>query len=721
MKFTKTSQKSKLTMIFIGSFLFLVCFLGLNSQEIQRQRHFIGAKRNKIQPIISKLHLPFIVNQGQINEKVTFYANVFGGTVFLTKDFKIIYTFSKVEGQGNENEKEVKKTCTIIEELLGEIIKEAKGEEKSITKVSIFKGKNSSDWLSHIPTYNIIDLGEVYEGIDLMLKIKGNNLEKIFLVKPKVNPANIKIKVSGIHHLKVSKTGELLLFSNAGVITLTKPVAYQEEEDGTKKYIDAAYILNGNTYGFNLEGYDRTRPLIIDPLLSYKSLGGNSSETGWSVAVDKNGNVYISGTTNSSNFPTTSNVFKTTPGGRKDIFVTKLDNNLNTIFASALIGGFADEETYSMVLDDKGNVYLSGFTASDNFPTTEDAYANSHNGGKDIFVMKLDENLKTIAASTRIGGSENDECYSIKLDENGNIYIGGGTRSANFPTTNGAYDNSYNGEGDVFISKLDSDLKSLSASTYIGGIKPDGLEITGIISIDGKGNIFVTGNTSSPDFPTTPNAYCRSFKGRFNAFLSRLDKNLSTLSASTYLGGNGMDWGYGIDIDKHGMVYLIGHTSSPDLPVTPGAYDRTFNGDGDVFISKFDNLLTKLFALTYLGGSDNEFGKSITLDKNGNIYAAGFTKSPNFPFSPGAYDETFNGNKDVFISRFDKNLKRLSYSTFFGGSHDDYSPSFTPDEKGNIYVTGYTKSSKFSTKAPAKKNMDAFIAKFDRQLFSQKD
>ncbi|OOP56041.1 MAG: hypothetical protein AYP45_11405 [Candidatus Brocadia carolinensis] len=271
--------------------------------------------------------------------------------------------------------------------------------------------------------------------------------------------------------------------------------------------------------------------------------------------------------------------------------------------ASTYLGGTHTETGYSITLDRSGNVYVAGLTYSSDFPTTSGAYDtswNSWNSDSDVFISKLDGGLTSLLASTYLGGSSSDVGLSLALDTSGNVYVAGFTGSTDFPTTSGAYDTSWNGVDDVFVSKLDGGLTNLLASTYLGGSSSDG----GFsLALDTSGNIYVTGLAVSPDFPTTGGAYDTSFNGGYDAFVSKLNNGLTSLLASTFLGGSGRNHGASITLDTSGNVYVAGFTGSTDFPTTSGAYDTSWNGVDDVFISKLDGGLTSLLASTYLGGS----------------------------------------------------------------------------------------------------------------------
>ncbi len=278
----------------------------------------------------------------------------------------------------------------------------------------------------------------------------------------------------------------------------------------------------------------------------------------------------------------------------------------------------------------------------------------------------------------------------------------------------------FNGGSDVFVSKLDSGLTSLLASTYLGGSNGD-YSIS--IALDPSGNVYVTGYTYSTAFPTTSGAYDTSFHGWNDVFVSKLNSGLTSLLASTFLGGFSDDWGYSLALDTSGNVYVTGYTGSTNFPTTSGAYDTSFNGGSeDVFVSKLDSGLTSLLASTYLGGSSNDSGFSLTLDTSGNVYVVGWT-SGNFPTTSGAYDTSFNGKYDVFVSKLNSGLTGLLTSTYLGGFGADQGYTLTLDTSGNVYIAGYTYSYlDFPTTSGAYDTSfnggyyDVFVSKLDANL-----
>jgi hypothetical protein len=302
--------------------------------------------------------------------------------------------------------------------------------------------------------------------------------------------------------------------------------------------------------------------------------------------------------------------------------------------------------------------------------------------------------------SAFLGGSQQDFGYGISIDSSGNAYVTGWTSSNPFPTTSGAYDRSYGGNFDAFVTKINSSGTKLLFSTYLGGTDKDyGL---GVAVDDKTRNVFITGVTSSKDFPVTAYAYDKTYNGgEFDAFVVCLNSTGASLGYSTYLGGESKEYETSIFLDADRNAYVAGWTESPNFPTTYGAYDRSYNGFADVFVTKINSSGKNLFYSTYVGGTSDDFPWDLAIDRYGNAHVTGFTFSNNFPTTASAWDRTYNGYEDAFVFKLGSTGATLKFSTYLGGSGEDYGSGVAIDDSGNVYVTGSTSSIDFPTTSKA--------------------
>jgi hypothetical protein len=342
------------------------------------------------------------------------------------------------------------------------------------------------------------------------------------------------------------------------------------------------------TVGFHIGAYDRAQPLIIDPVLSYSTyLGGGGMDAATSIAVDGGGSAYVAGWTTSTDLPTVNPV-RAQNGGGVDAFVAKLGPGGNTLIYCTYLGGRGDDRAFGIAVDAGGNAYVTGWTASSAFPTVAPVQSTL-GGGKDAFVAKLNPAGNTLIYSTYLGGAANDSGNAIAVDAAGNAYVAGGSYSFNFPTL-GPYQTSNRGQQNAFIAKLNA-FGSLVYSTYLGG---NGSDSAAGIAIDGTGDAFVTGGTTSTNFPTASPVQAAS-GGNQDAFIAKLNPSGNALLYSTYLGGSGgaagsVEAGAAIAVDATGAAYVAGSTSSANFPVTTGALQATYlGGVSDGFVTKAES------------------------------------------------------------------------------------------------------------------------------------
>jgi len=671
---------------------------------------------------LAKVQLPFIENSGQVHEDVKFYANTFAGTVFVS-DEGLTYTFINAASEADGSAE----GTAVEEQFLTDKSIDPTGLEKSSAVVNYFIGNEEEKWYSNIPTYDTISLGKLWSFIDVELNAYGNNVEKIFNVHPGGNVGDIRLMLEGIRSLSINENGELLLETELGTVEMTKPMAYQEI-GGNQKDVDISYILyadkdSSNTYGFEVLGdYNQRYTLFIDPLLASTFIGGSEADDlARSVVLDDSGNVFMTGLSSSPSYPVSTGTFDVSYNGRGDVIISKFTNDLTLLLASTFIGGGGNNEARAIAIDVTGDVFVTGFTRGIGFPTTTGAFDETRNGMNDVFVSKFTNDLTSLLASTLIGGAGSDVARAIAIDDSSNVFIAGEARAGDFPTTTGAFDESFNGgEEDLFVSKLSNDLTSLLASTFIGGIEDD---YANAIGIDNSGNVFIAGYAED-DYPTTAGAFDETHNGYSDVTISKLDNDLTSLLASTYIGGSHIDVARGIAVEDSGNVFFSGFTNSNNYPTTSASFDEDHNGNYDVFVSKLNNDLTSLLASTFIGGSEFDWALANALDNSGNIFITG-GGGTGYPTTASAFDETHNGSMDVIISKLNGDLSSLLASTFIGGSDLEETFAIAIDDS-NVFVAGFTFSPSYPTTAGAfdethNGSRDVIISKLTNDLLEMKD
>lgn len=484
------------------------------------------------------------------------------------------------------------------------------------------------------------------------------------------------MSVKGADKIALNAQGDLVLHTPVGDVVQHKPVIYQEI-NGQKKPIEGGYTLpplrsregrdKGTPVAFQIASYDESKPLVIDPVLVYSTyLGGSGVDAASGIAVDRAGNAYVTGYTGSVDFPVTSQAF---------------------------------DATYNGLQGDSFNCY---------------DYC-------DAFVVKLNPAGTALVYSTYLGGRRSDSASDIAVDARGRAYVTGFTKSANFPTTAGAYDRTLGANGDAFVVKLNAAGSGLLYATYVGGSGTEdlpGLDRAFGIAIDSAGYAYITGETEAIDFPTTPGAFDTTHNGDFfdynrDAFVTKLNPSGTALVYSTYLGGHHLDAGLDVALDGAGNAYVAGYTFSQDFPATPGAYDTGLNGDTDVFVTKLNAQGTTLIYSTYLGGNGGDpgdVGYDIAVVA-GQAYVTG-AATWGFPTTPGAYDRNCCG---AFVTKFNAAGTALVYSTHLGGSV--LGRGIAVDSAGRAHVTGSTFGNFPTTPGAfdttANGGQDAFVAKLN--------
>jgi hypothetical protein len=674
----------------------------------------------------AKIPIAFEENAGQVDQRVRYFArgNRFG--IYLTRE-EVVLALHEDRERG---------LALALRFVGADPRRTVEGDDRAPGEVNYFLGNDPAAWKTHLPRYRQIVYRNLWPGIDLRLREESGTLKYEFHVRPSARPSDIRLAYAGATGLSLDRSGALLVQTEDGVLHDAAPVAWQES-GGARVPVQSHYALHGKRGRFTFavgENYDPKRELVIDPGIQFTTfLGGSADDDGAGIAVDGSGNSYIAGTTQSSDFPTTTGAFQRVGaqgGGVADVFVTKLNAAGTALVYSTFVGGSDFEFGRAVAIDASGNAYVTGQTKSNNFPVSANAFqrgpqipancpgcANDHTDG---FVFKLNATGSALTYSTYLGGaSDIDDPRGIAVDASGNAYVMGDTNSIDFPVTAGAFQTTAHGNGDMFLTKLNPTGSGLVFSTYIGGSNVDNGER---VVIDGAGNSYLLGFSSSLDFPITAGAFQTTNRGAFDLTVTKVNSSGTNLVYSTYLGGSGSEGAGGLAVDAAGEAFVSGGTSSLDYPTTPGALSTPPDGD-DVVVTKLNAQGSGLVYSAVFGGTGGEGANAIAIDSAGDAWITGLTTSTDYPTTANAFDNTNNGGADVIISELNPAGSALLYSTLLGGAQTDVGEDIALDGTGHVYVTGHTLSMDFPATAGAfdtvwKGNLsifwgDAFVTKID--------
>ena len=593
----------------------------------------------------------------------------------------------------------------------------AVGERKLAGVINAYIGAEPSRWRQGVPTFGAVRYAGVYPGIDVLYYGNQEKLEYDFVVAPNADPQAIELAFVGAEQARVAPDGALIIQLAGREMRWKPPVAYQDT-DGRRRIISSRYVL-GRGRGakgapqvrFAIGHYDKTRPLVIDPVLEYSTfIGGSERERGYSIAVNPQGEAFITGYTFSADFPTVSPE-QAALAANSDVIVSRLDYTGSTLLYSTYFGGSAFDFGNGIAIRLSAQVYITGETSSSDFPVTAGAYDTTHNGLQDAFVAKFSPS-GALVYSTFVGGTGSDEGFAIAVSDTGHSYVVG-TSVDGFPTTAGAFSTTYGGGAfDAFVFKLSPNGSTLDYSTYLGGTSSDYGH--GIAEVDGEA--YVTGYTGSANFPTTVGAFDVTHDGATDAFVTRLDSAGASLIGSTFLGGDDAEVGEDLALGAYGHISVTGWTSSTDFPTTASAYDTTYNGNVDAFVTRLNPTLTGLTYSTFLGGIDDDRGFGIVVNVYSNTLVTGATNSSDFPVVDATQATFGGGTYDAFVTRIINNGRDINFSTYHGGSGYEHAHDIALDGCGSPYITGVASDTNFPTTAGAfdeshNGNWDAFVAK----------
>lgn len=519
-----------------------------------------------------------------------------------------------------------------------------------------------------------------------------------------------RVAFEGVSRIVSRSDGALVLVTSTGEMVHRRPKVLQNGKEVAGSY----RVRADNHVQFALAQYDRTQPLIIDPVVEFSTyMGGSAVDVPSAIKTDAQGSSYLVGTSRSAVGPALD-PFQQTAGFSQDAFVLKFSPSGDRLLYYVFLGGDFDENAKAIDIDSNGNAYVGGATASLNFPTRSPLQTAMGGGSNDGFVAKISPDGRNIVYSTYVGGSREEDVEAIAVDNTGAVHIASITWSIDFPVTPGCFQLRNAGAPDGYIAKISPDGSSLLWSTYLGGSNLDTIRA---LKLDASGNVVVTGGADSLDFPVA-NGYRTAHRGvGREAFAAKLSSDGARLLWSTYLGDGQV---YDLALDSAGDLYMSG--TAGRLFETKSAAQSTFGGgQGDVFAMKLTAQGDQLIYATFIGGQDLEFQSGgIAVDSQGSAYVTGWTGSRDFPVKDSL--QSFVGLPfDAFITKISADGGQFLYSTLLGGDRDDRGTAITVDNAGNVYVAGSTSSSDFPTKNPLQAqyrggSSDMFLVKLSAEL-----
>lgn len=618
------------------------------SMTIAPPQAAVKASQPAVSASYGNLPIAFELNQGQTDARVKFFARGQGYGLYLNAAEAVLDLHRGADGSALSPQKAKARAGAAMAgapEAQGEsthaavrmslrdanAAAPATGLDPQPGVSNYLIGNDPKKWHTKIQHYGKVRYAGVYPGVDLVFYGNQQQLEYDFIVAPGADPAAIKLDFDGVDKLSIDAEGNLVLATTGGKVVQHKPVIYQTIE-GQRKQIDGGYVVRGNQAAFQIAAYDKSQALTIDPTLAYSTYFGDAGpNSAYAIAVDASGAMYLAGTTSSLVYPTTTGAYEPKP-------------NLGTT-----------------------------------------------NPASDGFVTKINADGKSVGYSTYLGGSGSDAIFRIAVDEQGHAYVAGGTGSADFPTISGGVQRNFGGagensittlSGDAFVSELAVDGESLKFSTFLGG---SGDDLAFGLALDSSGNVYVAGETTSSDFITTPGAYqplpvnklttsSASPTSATNAFVVKLSPDASQRLYSTFIGVDAKQGAYNLAVDAAGNAYIVGFTTSVHFPTTTGVFQPAAgHPDGSIysngFVFKLNPTGSARVYSTYLGNY-SEAINSIALDAGGNAYVAGWSQSPNFPTTPGAYQTThpeWTVETSAFVTKINAAATALIYSTYVHG------------------------------------------------------
>ncbi len=674
--------------------------------------------------------LQFHLNKGQWPQQVLFKAVTPGGALFVERDAftYVLSTGGEHLGHGKPDFRpEPLRMHAYKVHFEGAMAKAHVGGHALPHYVNYFLGDDPTQWAGGVPVFAEVELKEMYPGIGM--RIDGHDGMKYdWLVAPGADPSRITMRYEGQSSIGL-KHGLVFIETTAGRVVEQRPVAWQVVH-GNKRTVECRYTLDGDRVGFEFPyGYDQRYPLVIDPAVVFSSYSGSSGDNfGFTATYDNSGHLYGGGMVRSTGYPVTLGVIQPNyGGGENDIAISKFTPTGNALVWSTYIGGTANEVPHSMVVNSNDELYILGTTNSLNFPTTVGcwqtsfaggtnppfavaSYGFSYPNGSDIVVVHLNNTATALIGSTYVGGSGNDGLNQqvptnrnygdpfrgeIIMDPQEQPLVISSTVSTNLFTSLNAVQTNNAGGVDAYVFRMDPQLTTMLWATYFGG---SGTDAGFGIQTSSTGEIYITGGTTSTNLPAGQGtAAFPGLQGGTDGFIARFHPSGSPLISRTYVGTSGFDQSYFVQLNTADEVFVVGQTTGP-YPITPGKYN---NPNATQFLHKFSGDLSASLWSTRIGGAGNEhISPSAFLVSNcGQIYFSGWGGSTNsfgsaglssstfnLPVTPDAFQSTTDGS-DFYLMMLELEAVALGYATFFGGSSAEHVDGGTSrfDKDGIVY------------------------------------
>jgi hypothetical protein len=674
-----------------------------------------NAEVRRANDLLGAVPLRFEANQGQLPAGVKFVTRLSENNVQLTANEAIV---SVPGGTLRMKPKGAKVNPAI------------RGLNLLPGKTGYLIGNDRRKW-ANAENFSAVRYEAVYPGIDMVYHGDGKKLEYDFIVAPGASPNRIAMEFSGARSISIDAAGDLILATGEVKLRQPKPFVYQTDAAGRRVSVEASYRkIGGNQVAFQLGDYDRSRELVIDPVLTLSSfLGGSANDVISAVAIDPLGFIWVAGYSVSYDLSATPGTFRNLPISR-DAFVARIDPNqvgAQSLTYLTYVGGYLSDEATAIVALGTNNVIVVGTTSSPDFPV-RNSYQATIGGGFDAFVIGIDygaDGDATLSYSSLIGGTGAEAALAVAIDSQSRVYVTGYTSSDDLVLTPNVVQNNSRGGYEIFLAVLDTTKQDAATGIYVTYLGSGGTEVATGVAVNAQGKVYLSGYAIGDDFPTAGISIQGAYGGGGDAFLVRLDitkPGLDALEYGTYFGGNDFEMFSAMALDKAGRVFLTGYSQSTDFPVK-NAYQPQNGGGADAIVVVFDFSKPPADVLvysSYLGGGSTDIGYGIAVNEFGQALVTGYTYSKNYPIRGNPAQAAFTGHYDAFLSWVTPGnigVETLSCSTYLGGSAGTVARGVAAGKNGNVYIAGYTNSSNLPMVGSSTQNVyygltDGFIARY---------